>query len=399
MGKIVLGITGSIAAYKSAELISRLRKNGHEVKAILTKSGSEFITACTLETLSNNHVVCDMFDRNFEHNVEHISLAKWADIFVIAPATANFIAKYTFGIADDMLTTTVLATKAPVVIAPAMNTAMYEHVATKTNCDILRQRGVIFIEPDTGLLACGDVGKGKMESPENICNFLCNMLERKKDYSNISILVTAGATIEDIDPVRYITNRSTGKMGVAIANAAVSRGAAVTLVVGQNVSVPINKSINIIKVRSCEQMASAVCEHVNDSNIVISAAAPADFTVAKKAENKIKKNGLEGMSLELVPTVDILKSISDKGNRIHIGFAAETNDIEMNAMKKLASKNLDAIAANDVSKENSGFGYGDNKITLFRKDGTKRESDLMSKELLAEWLLDEIKAIYDNNKG
>ncbi len=400
---IVLGVTGSIAAYKSAELVSLLKKRGCEVKVILTKSGGEFITPLTLETLSKNRVITDMFDRNFEHEVGHISLAKWADIFVIAPATANFIAKYTYGIADDMLTTTVLATKAPVVIAPAMNTAMYEHETMQGNMRILRSRGVHFIEPESGLLACGDVGKGRMESPENICNFLLKLKEdektsEKKDFEGISVLVTAGATVEDIDPVRYITNRSTGKMGISIADAAKRRGAKVYLVAG-NTHIKPSEAVDAVYVRSCADMCSAVKEKAPLCDIVISAAAPADFTPKKYTTEKIKKGGQSELTLSLVPTEDILKSISDKAGRVHIGFAAETNDIESNARKKLESKNLDAIAANDVSKEGSGFGLGKDSLTLYRRDGGVFKSGSMEKESLADWLLDRVIEIYDDNKG
>lgn len=393
---ILLGVTGSVAAYKAAELIRQFRKADCEVKVILTENGSRFITPLTLETLSNNPVVCDMFSRETPYEVEHISLAKWADVFVVAPASANFIAKYTYGVADDMLTTTVLATKAPVIIAPAMNTAMYEHITVQSNMKILRERGVRFVEPDSGFLACGDVGKGRMEEPAEICSFVLRLLNgdktdrEKKDLCGRTVLVTAGATIEDIDPVRYLTNRSTGKMGVAIANAAAKRGAKVTLVAG-NVKLCADSSVRRIDVRSTHDMAIAVGENIADTDVCICAAAPADFTPKAKADEKIKKNGENGLSLELVPTEDILLGIAkDKGKRLHIGFAAETNDVENNARKKLEAKGLDAIAANDVSKSDCGFAVDTNALTMFFSDGRVEKSGLMQKSDVADWLLDKV---------
>ena len=394
MKHVVLGVTGSIAAYKSAELVSRLRKDGYEVKVILTKSGSKFITPLTLETLSCNPTACDMFVREGSYDVEHIALAKWADVFVVAPATANFIAKYTVGIADDMLTTTVLATHAPVVIAPAMNTAMYEHITMQENMQALKKRGVYFIEPDSGFLACGDVGKGRMEEPVRICEFIKTLLT-EKDLCGKRFLITAGATCEDIDPVRFLTNRSTGTMGVSLANAAHMRGAAVTLVAGHINSSAVLSGINMINVRSTHDMYEAVRANAAHSDVIISAAAPADFTPEAKSDAKIKKQGSDGLCLKLKPTEDILKSIADsKGSRIHIGFAAETNNIEENAQKKLRSKCLNAIAANDVSKSDNGFGTGNNAVTLYCEDGSKYDSGTMSKSRLSDWLLDKIRDIW-----
>lgn len=393
MKHVVLGVTGSIAAYKAADLVSRMRKKGYEVKVILTQNGSEFITPLTLETLSNNPVACGMFDKKPSYDVEHISLAKWADVFIVAPATANFIAKYAVGIADDMLTTTVLAARCPVVIAPAMNTAMYEHVTMQKNMKTLRERGVYFVEPGDGHLACGDVGKGRMEEPEKILEFI-DFLLCEKDLAGKRILVTAGAATEDIDPVRFISNRSTGKMGISIANAAAMRGASVTLIAGHTEIEP-KAFVNCIHVRSTNDMYEAVKANIEDADVYISAAAPADFTPDTVSGVKIKKQGNNGIDLHLVPTVDILKSIADdKGGRIHIGFAAETNNIAENAQRKLQSKNLDAIAANDVSEKGGGFGFGESALCLYFADGRMLSSGRMPKEKLADWLIDNIKGLW-----
>ena len=393
MKNVVVGVTGSIAAYKAAELVSRLRKSGKNVRVILTKNGSEFITPLTLETLSGYPVACDMFEKKTQYEVEHIALAKWADAFVIAPATANFIAKYTVGIADDMLTTTVLAAKAPVIIAPAMNTAMYEHVTMQENMKTLKERGVHFIEPGAGLLACGDVGKGRMEEPVNICRYIDDLFVGK-DLCGRHILVTAGAAREDIDPVRFITNRSTGNMGVSIANAAARRGADVTLIAG-SIQVEPRDDVKVCRVRSTQDMYDAVHANLSGQDIVISAAAPADFTPESRSDEKIKKQGTGELNLRLVPTPDILKSIAqDKGDRLHIGFAAETVDIAENARKKLVFKSLDAIAANDVSEKGGGFGFGESAITLICADGNTYSSGKMSKADIADWLLDRINDLW-----
>ncbi|MBQ9949694.1 MAG: bifunctional phosphopantothenoylcysteine decarboxylase/phosphopantothenate--cysteine ligase CoaBC [Clostridia bacterium] len=390
---IVLGVTGSIAAFKAAELTSKLCKAGHNVHVILTKNGSEFVTPLTFETLSKNAVACDMFRRERPFEVEHISLAKLADVFVVAPATANFISKYAMGIADDMLTTTVLATRAPVIIAPAMNTAMYEHAAVQENMRILRDRGVYFCEPETGVLACGDTGKGRMQEPALICEMIEKILT-EQDYAGKRVLITAGATREDIDPVRFLTNRSTGTMGVSLANAAAMRGASVTLVAGA-VQARISDDVKVVSVRSTADMYEAVSKHADEADIVICAAAPADFTPREKSSIKIKKGDKDDLCISLMHTRDILKGIADKkGERLHIGFAAETNDIEQNAKRKLTEKNLDAIAANDVSDESSGFGLGKNAVTLYMKDGRRYESGPMEKPTLANWLLDRIKEIW-----
>lgn len=392
-GNIVLGVTGSIAAYKAAELVRLFKKRGYDVKVILTASGAEFITKLTMETLSKNPVVTDMFVRETLYEVEHISLAKWADAFLIAPATANFMGKYANGIADDFLTTTVMATKAPVIIAPAMNTAMYESPANQANMDTLRSRGVHFCEPDVGELACGDTGRGRMAEPEAIVDFTEHLLERKNDLSGKTVMVTAGATIEDIDPVRYITNRSSGKMGVALANACSERGADVYLVLGENSRAEVNPGVHTVRVRSAEEMLKAVRTDIDKCDIFISAAAPADFTPAHYSESKIKKTAgnEESLTLELKRTTDILKNLSeDKHGRLHIGFAAETDDIEENAKKKLRDKNLDAIVLNDVSAPGCGFSVDTNAVTWLSAGGARITSPLMRKTEIAHWIIQRI---------
>ncbi|NLB61061.1 MAG: bifunctional phosphopantothenoylcysteine decarboxylase/phosphopantothenate--cysteine ligase CoaBC [Clostridiales bacterium] len=387
--KVVLGISGSIAAYKSAEIIRLLKKRGAEVRVILTKSGAEFITAKTLETLSNYPVACDMFTKIDNYDVAHVSLAKWADVVLVAPATANIISKFVCGIADDMLSTTLLAAtnRAKIVFAPAMNTQMYDSPQNQLNMQRALEINAEFIEPASGELACGDIGRGRMDEPINIVNALYDMQENKLDLVGKRFLVTAGATIEPIDPVRYITNRSSGKMGVAIANAAASRGADVTLIMRRDTTHSIHPNIELIEILTSETMYEAVHACIIGTDVFISAAAPADFTPESYCEQKIKKQDGE-LVLKLKKTEDILKSVAKiKGNRIHIGFAAETENLFENAVKKLKSKNLDMIAANDVSQSNCGFGYDTNAIELFFPDGTHTNSGLLSKKEVAHWLL------------
>ena len=396
---IVLGVTGSIAAYKAAELVRLFKKRGYDVKVVLTKSGSEFITPLTLETLSKNPVVSDMFVRETPYEVEHISLAKWADAFLVAPATANFLGKYANGIADDFLTTTVMATRAPVIIAPAMNTAMYESPANQANMKTLTERGVYFSEPDEGELACGDTGRGRMADPADIVSFTERILNIKKDLCGKKVLVTAGATIEDIDPVRYITNRSTGKMGAKLARACSERGADVCLVAGESAEAAVPSSVRTIRVRSAEDMCAAVHAEIEGCDIFISAAAPADFTPANYSDKKIKKTtGTDNLILELERTTDILKSVAEnKNGRIHIGFAAETDNTEENALKKLSDKNLDAIVLNDVSKPGRGFAADTNAVTWFSANCAPADSGLKQKSEIAHWIIDRILELDGNS--
>ncbi|MCE5235918.1 MAG: bifunctional phosphopantothenoylcysteine decarboxylase/phosphopantothenate--cysteine ligase CoaBC [Eubacteriales bacterium] len=387
---VVLGVTGSIAAFKACDIASGLKKRGVDVFCILTKSGAEFITPLSLEALSNHPVVTDMFNRESPWEIEHIALAKRADVFLVAPASANFLAKAAMGIADDMLTTTILATRAPILIAPAMNTQMYLHEATQANMKTLRERGCRFVEPATGLLACGDVGKGNLASVEDIVEATMALLYPKRDLEGKRILVSAGPTRESLDPVRYLTNRSSGKMGYAIAEAAAERGALVTLVSGPtDLSVP--NGAERVDVTSSGDMFSAIDSRFDCCDALVMAAAPADFTPETVSAQKIKKGSRESLDITLKPTRDILAAMGLKksGQRI-LGFAAETENLAENARAKLEKKNLDMIAANDVSKENLGFGAEQNAVTLYRRGGEAAESGVMEKRALADWLLDRL---------
>ncbi len=396
---VVLGVTGSIAAYKAAELVSRLKKRDIDVRVIMTEAATKFVAPLTFETLSLNPAVTDMFSRETPWEVEHIALAKRADVFVVAPASANFIGKFAAGIADDMLTTTVMATKAPVMIAPAMNTNMYESAAVQENIGILRRRGCEFIEPESGLLACGDTGRGRLAEPAELERRIMERLEQKRDLEGLKLLVTAGATREDIDPVRYITNRSSGKMGFAIAEAAARRGAEVTLVCGIS-ALKTPYGVKRIDVVSSDDMFEAVDALLGKCDALVMAAAPADFTPAEKAAQKLKKNGRQDMTLELRATRDILKAMgAKKGGRTIVGFAAETQNIRENALKKLEEKNLDMIAANDVAGENTGFGVDTNAVTLFIRGGGERSIALADKSIVADRLLDELAEYRLNTAG
>ena len=331
MKHVVMGVTGSIAAYKACDIISALRKSGVDVHVILTHAGAEIITPLTLETISGNRVVKDMFDSDRHFEVEHISLAKLADLFLVAPATANFIGKMASGIADDMLTTTVMATTAPVMIAPAMNTNMYLDAATQANIETLKRRGCEFIAPATGHLACGDEGIGKLAAVEDIVRAVLDKLNVKRDLEGKRVLVTAGPTREAIDPVRYITNRSSGKMGYAIAEAAAERGADVTLISGP-VSLRTPGGVKRVDIVSSDELCDSVIERFPGCDILVMAAAPADFTPAEFSSEKIKKGG-DNLTLNLRATRDILKTIAPlKSNQKVMGFAAETHNVENNAI-------------------------------------------------------------------
>ena len=386
---IVLGITGSIAAYKAAEVISLLKKNNISTNVIMTKNATEFVSPLTFETVTSNPVAVDMFEKKTNWDVEHISLAKKADLFVVAPASANFIAKLAHGIADDMLTTTAMATKAKILIAPAMNSAMYLSQANTNNMKILKQRGCSFVEPKSGMLACNDIGIGKLANPSDIVDKILELLNINLDLTGRNVLITAGPTREYIDPVRYITNKSSGKMGYAIAQAAKNRGANVTLITGP---VNINK-IDGIKMRSVEttkQMFDAVKDEFDNNEIVIKAAAPADYTIKNYSEKKIKKHS-DDLSIELIKTQDILAYLGkNKGDKFLCGFAAETNELENYALDKLKRKNVDMIVANDVSAEGAGFDVDTNIATLFFRSGEKIKLDIMAKSELADVILTQI---------
>ncbi|KMT21448.1 bifunctional phosphopantothenoylcysteine decarboxylase/phosphopantothenate--cysteine ligase CoaBC [Clostridium cylindrosporum] len=385
---VVIGVTGGVAVYKALDIVSRLKKKDIDVHVIMTKAAQEFASELSFRSLSLNPVTTDMFDRPNSFDVEHIALAKRADVLLIAPATANIIGKISNGIADDMLSTTVMATKAPVVIAPAMNTAMYENPIVQRNIENLKSYGYHFIEPLSGRLACGDVGRGKMESPEVIVEYVEMLLHSNKDLKGKNILITAGPTREDIDPVRFISNKSSGKMGYAIARAARDRGANVTLITGPTSLSPI-KFIDVVNVYSSEDMYKAVMDNLESADIVIKAAAVSDYSPLDYSSIKIKKSE-DSMTLPLRKNKDILLEVgSIKGSRIIVGFAAETNNVLDNAKLKLSKKNLDMIVANDVLDKGSGFDVDTNKISIITNDDII-SYDILTKDEAANNILDKI---------
>ncbi|OUN11638.1 bifunctional phosphopantothenoylcysteine decarboxylase/phosphopantothenate--cysteine ligase CoaBC [Flavonifractor sp. An9] len=388
---VLLGVTGGIACYKSANLASALVKQGANVQVLMTKNATEFIGPHTFESLTGNRVSVDTFDRNYQFQVEHIALADQADLVLVAPATANVLAKLAHGLADDMLTTTILACNCPKIAAPAMNTKMYENPVTQDNLDILRKYGWEIVEPASGRLACGAVGKGKMPEPEDLLETVLHALSHEKDMSGLKVLVTAGPTREALDPVRYLTNHSTGKMGYAIAKAAAARGAQVTLVSG-----PVNLKkppyMEVVDIVSAQDMFDAVTSRAPDQDIIIKAAAVADYRPATVAEDKIKKSGNDSdLSLPLARTSDILAWLGEHRapGQFLCGFSMETRDMVANSKKKLEKKHIDLIAANNLKQAGAGFGVDTNVLTLIAADGAK-ELPLMSKEEAAHALLDEI---------
>jgi len=390
---IVLGVTGGIAAYKSAEVVSRLRHLGACVHVIMTKNATEFVAPLTFQTLSANAVVTDTFSAPEYWNVEHVALAKLADVFVIAPATANILAKMACGIADDMLSTTVLATKAPVLVAPAMNTGMWTAEATRQNVETLRKRGVRFAGPGTGILACGDEGAGRMSEPAEIVEKIGEILAGENDLAGLKVLVTAGATRERLDPVRFLTNDSSGKMGFALAEAARDRGAEVTLVKGSTTA-PVPENVRIVAIESAADLLAAMKKETPKQDIVIQAAAVADYRPAAASKTKIKKKAGEPLTIVLEENPDIAKTIgkTKKQGQTFVGFAAETDHVIRHAEEKLAAKNLDMIVANDVTKPGAGFNTDTNIATLITKEA-KKELPIMSKRQLADVILDEILGI------
>jgi len=388
--EIVLGVTGGIAAYKSAEIVSRLRKLGANVHVIMTKNATQFITPLTMETMSNNPVVWDTFERPATWEVEHIALAKRAEVFVIAPATANIMAKMACGIADDMLSTTVLATKAPVLLAPAMNVGMWTAEITQQNAETLKNRGVRFVGPDAGFQACGDMGTGRMSEPAEIVEAICDILCSKLDMDGMRVMVTAGGTRERLDPVRYLGNDSSGKMGFAIAAAAKARGAEVTLVCGHTTAQQ-PEGIPVVKVESTCDLYDAVTSRAPEMDVIIQAAAPADYRFANPSAQKMKKEAGKPLIFELVENPDIAAAVgaAKKPGQTLVGFAAETENLLDNARRKLDKKNLDMIVANDVSKPGAGFNVDTNIATLITRDGMI-DCPLQSKAELAETILDKI---------
>lgn len=388
-GKCVLvGVTGGIAVYKVCELVSSLKKQGAEVHVAMTRNATEFVSPLTFETLSNNRVVVDTFDRNREWEVEHVSLAKKADVCVIAPCTADFAGKLASGIADDFLSTTVMACTCPVLLAPAMNTNMLSSQAYRANEKTLAERGVLFVPTESGLLACGDRGDGRLADPKRIEKAVIDLLYPKKDLEGKTVLVTAGGTIEPIDPVRYICNRSSGKMGIALAKAAADRCAHVILVCG-NVSVDAgDKRFERIDVTTTEEMYEAVIGNCGRADIIIKAAAPCDFRPSSVCGQKIKADG--SITLDLEKTPDIAAAVGKiKGDRKLVVFAAETNDAEKNARVKLKKKNADMVVLNDVTKAGAGFGTDTNIATLITENAAE-PLPLMSKSALADIILDRV---------
>jgi len=390
---IVVGVSGGIAAYKSAYLVSALKKKGFNVHVLMTKNALNFVGAVTFETLSGNAVLTDTFERKGDYDVRHVSLAKKADMLIIAPATADIIAKAAAGIADDMLTTTLLAAACPVVFAPAMNDMMYKDAATQNNLSLLKKRGYFVMDTGEGMLACGDVGSGRMREPDDIIAFASDVLASRFDMLGIRMLISAGPTREMIDPVRFLSNRSSGKMGFAIAQAAIQRGANVTLVCGPVAAEPPMKA-RVVNVVSAAEMAEEVLKRASDTDIIVMAAAVADYTPKTVSNHKIKKGG--SMTIELVRTKDILQALGEMktDKQLLMGFAAETQDFEQNAEAKLRKKNLDIIALNDVSRSGEGFESDSNNIVLYFRDGSKSDFGSDSKKALAQRIVDELAARY-----
>jgi phosphopantothenoylcysteine decarboxylase / phosphopantothenate---cysteine ligase len=392
--RITLGVTGGVAAYKAAELVRRLQQDGFTVQVVMTRGAREFITALTFAALTGQKVITDLFaesggEANLESAIEHIAVAQRTDLLLVAPATADILAKFARGIADDFLTTLYLASTAPVVVAPAMNVNMWNHAATQENVEMLRARGVKIVDPDEGYLACGMTGAGRLASQEQIVAAVRETLHFRRDLEGQTVLVTAGPTYEDLDPVRYLTNRSSGKMGYAVAEAAARRGARVILVSGPT-SLESPAGVERIAIRTAEEMHRAVQEKFLESSIAIFAAAVADYRPVQSFDQKIKRDK-KPLTLSLEATPDILASVAkNKGDRLVVGFAAETERVAENARKKLTAKNADMIVANDVTAEGAGFDHDTNIVTLFARDGRDLPLPRMNKTEVAQRILDEV---------
>lgn len=393
--RVLLGVTGCIGAYKAAEILRGLQRESVDVQVIMTRHAAEFVQPLTFEALSGHKVITEMFDRADYSEIEHIKVARDADLLLVAPATANVIAKFAHGIADDFLSTVYLSNTNPVLIAPAMNVEMWRHAATQQNLAILKSRGMNIIDPDDGYQACGEVGVGRLAEPEYIVSRTLALLRSSgsaKDLANETVLVTAGPTIEDLDPVRFLTNRSSGKMGYAVAEAARDRGARVTLVSGPTQLSPLN-GVDTVQVRSASQMHDAVIKRLSDSTVFVGCAAVADFRPAEPSLQKIKKQGKSHITIELEPTEDIIGDVARvaHGNGlVVVGFAAESEKLIANAEAKLKSKNLDLIVANDISRSGSGFDVDENAVTIISREGEKVDVPLASKRVIADRILDEV---------
>lgn len=399
--RILLCVSGGIAVYKAAALTSKLVQAGAEVKVMMTASACEFVTPLTFQALSRNPVYTDTFDEKDPSVIAHIDLADWPDLILVAPATANMIGKIANGLADDMISTTLLAATAPVWIAPAMNVHMYDHPAVKKNMSTLSSFGYSFVEPGEGYLACGYVGKGRLEEPETIVSLISSYFSKVSDthkiLEGINVLVTAGPTVERIDPVRFFTNRSTGKMGYALAEQAAKLGASVTLVTGPtNLEYP--KGVQVVQIESAQQMLEAVMQRYHEADVVIKSAAVADYRPKHVFDQKMKKQPGEAV-LELERTTDILRTLGErKEHQLLVGFAAETEQVDEYAQKKLASKNLDMIVANNVTTEGAGFGTDTNIVTLYKRSGESKELPILSKHDVATEVLKEVKEMLEGLK-
>src|SRR3984957_857714 len=393
--RITLGVTGGVAAYKAAELVRLLQQDGFTVEVVMTRGAREFITPLTFAALSGQKVITDLFEKsssgeaNVESAIEHIAVAQRTGLLLVAPATADVLAKFARGIADDFLTTLYLATTAPVIVAPAMNVNMWNHPATQENIEMLRARGVKIVNPDEGYLACGMTGAGRLAGQREIVAAVRETLHTQRDFEGETVLITAGPTCEDLDPVRYLTNRSSGKMGYAVAEAAARRGAKVSLVSGP-VSLETPAGVERVAVRSAEEMRHPVVDRLPESTIAVFAAAVADYRPAETRTEKMKRNR-EPLKIRLEPTPDMLaEAAQTKGDRLIVGFAAETEHVAENARKKLAGKNADLIVANDVTAEGAGFDHDTNIVTLFSSDGRDLALPKLGKSEVAQRILDEV---------
>jgi phosphopantothenoylcysteine decarboxylase / phosphopantothenate---cysteine ligase len=401
--KIALGVTGGVAAYKAAELVRRLQQEKLDVQVVMTRAAQEFVTPLTFAALTGQKVITDLFSAagaapaNVESAIEHIAVAQRIDLLLVAPATADILGKFAHGIAEDFLSTLYLATKAPVMVAPAMNVNMWDHPATQENLAALRARGVHVVDPDEGYLACGMTGSGRLAATETIARKVCDLLGLRHDFENQTVLVSAGPTCEDIDPVRFLTNRSSGKMGYALAEAAHRRGARVVLVSGPT-DLKIPEGVDWVPVRTTEQMHRAVLQYISSANVAIMAAAVSDYRPAAAQEKKIKR-GDGSFTLELEPTPDILAELArEKNERVLVGFAAETDKVAENARGKLKRKGADMIVANDVTREGAGFDTDTNIVTFYLRDGREIPLPKMSKLEVANRILDQVLEIQHNSK-
>jgi len=389
---VVLGVTGCIGAYKACEVLRELQRRDVDVHVVMTAAATRFVTPMTFEALSRHAVFHDQWALGVNGDIRHVSLADEADLLLVAPATANILGKFARGIADDALSTLYLATRAPVVVAPAMNVNMFEHPAVQENLSILRERGVGVVEPGSGYLACGWLGRGRLAEVAEVVDAAMAVLARRRDLEGETVLVTAGPTVEDIDPVRFVSNRSSGKMGYRLAEAARDRGAKVILVSGPT-GLAGPGGVDLVPVRSAEEMQRAVVERVGPATVVIAAAAVSDYRPASASVSKLKK-GDGPAALELVRTPDILKGLGEaRSGRLLVGFAAETEDLVQNARRKLEEKNLDLVVANDVTLPGAGFAGDSNAVVLLRRDGSRVDVPLASKRAVAERILDEVSAL------